>query len=134
MEPPVQLVHDFYGARARRDWDAVAGLLAPDVVWREAGDEDYSGAHRGREAVVELLQKLVEITDGTFRLEPREILGTAEHAAAAVRWQAQRGETHVAGYDLAVRIAAGQIAEAWFFPDGYDGEALRAVFSFGARG
>jgi hypothetical protein len=34
------------------------------------------------------------------------------------------------GYDLAVyRIADGELAEAWFFPDGFDPEALTAVFS-----
>jgi hypothetical protein len=30
------------------------------------------------------------------------------------------------------RIADGQIAEAWFFPDGFDPEALSEVFSFAA--
>jgi uncharacterized protein len=132
MDAKVQTIRDFYAARDRRDWHAVRELLAEDVVWREKdGSTDYAGAHCGRETVAELLAKLVEVTGGTFVLEPREIISTAEHVAAAVRWRADRAGTQVGGNDLAVyRIADGQIAEAWFFPDGYDPQALNQVFSF----
>ena len=127
-------VLDFYDARARRDWEAVRALLAPDVIWHEsAGNVDYSGAHHGRETVVGLLAKFIEITDGTFALEPRKLICTAEHVAASVRWRAERTGTHVEGNDLAVyRVMQDQIAAAWFFPDGFDPEALAKVFSFAA--
>jgi hypothetical protein len=39
-------------------------------------------------------------------------------------------EGRFAGYDLAVfRVADGTIAEAWFFPDGFDLDELSEVFS-----
>jgi ketosteroid isomerase-like protein len=127
-----RIVRDFYAARARRDWEAVRGLLASDVIWRETDrDQDYSGDHRGRDTVAALLEKFVEITGGTFTLEPARVICTAEHVAASVRWRAERNGRQVEGNDLAVfRIKGGQIAEAWFFPDGYDPEALAEVFSF----
>jgi ketosteroid isomerase-like protein len=136
MEAKEGIVRDFYAARARRDWDAVRDLLAEDVVWRETdGSPDYSGDHHGREAVAELLAKLLEVTGGTFALEPRNVISTAEHVAATVRWRADRSGAHVEGNDLAVyRIAGGRIAEAWFFQDGYDPEALNQVFSFAGSG
>ena len=128
-----RVVRDFYDARARRDWDAVRELLAPNVVWRETEGDDYAGDHHGREAVTELLERFVEITAGTFTLEPEGMISTAEHVAASVRWRAQRGGVAVDGYDLAVfRIEDAMIAEAWFFPDGFDPEALNRVFSFAA--
>jgi ketosteroid isomerase-like protein len=132
MDAKEHVVRDFYAARDRRDWQAVRELLAEDVVWRETdGNEDYAGDHHGRERVVELLAKLVEVTGGTFTLEPIEVISTAEHVAAAVRWRAARGGTQVEGNDLAVyRIRDRQIAEAWFFQDGYDPQALGQVFSF----
>lgn len=132
MDAKERVVRDFYAARDRRDWHAVRGLLAADVVWRETdGNEDYAGDHHGRDTVGELLTKLVEITAGTFTLEPRQFISTDEHVAASVRWRAERSGTQVEGNDLAVyRIAEGQIAEAWFFQDGYDAQALRQVFSF----
>jgi ketosteroid isomerase-like protein len=134
MDTKERIVRDFYAARKRRDWDAVRALLTPDVIWRESdGNLDYSGAHHGRDTVAALLAKFVEITGGTFALEPRELICTAEHVAANVRWRAERSGTHVEGNDLAVyRIRNGQIAGAWFFPDGFDPEALAEVFSFAA--
>jgi ketosteroid isomerase-like protein len=95
-----QLISDFYAARARRDWVAVRELLATDVIWHEAGDEDYSGDHRGRDAVTALLQQLVEVTDGSFRLEPLDFIATAEHVATNARWSAERRGTRVKGNDL----------------------------------
>lgn len=134
MNERERVVHDFYVARGRRDWNAVRMLLASDVIWRENdGNLDYSGAHRGRDAVVALLAKFTEITGGTFVLEPQVLISTAEHVAATVRWRAERDGTHVEGNDLAVyRVTNGQIAEASFFPDGFDPEALAEVFSFAA--
>ena len=134
MDRKEQLVRDFYAARERRDWGAVKEMLAPDVGWHEAGQEDYSGQHRGREEVTCLLEKLVEVTNGTFTLAPRGFIVTAEHVAANVRWSARRDGRRVEGNDLAVyRIADGRIAGAWFFDDGFDPEALSYVFSFSAR-
>ncbi len=134
MDVMERVVRDFYAARERRDWAAVRGLLAPDVIWREKdGNQNYSGDHNGRDTVAALLARLVETTGGTFTLEPKELICTAEHVAANVRWRAERSGTHVEGNDLAVfRIADGQIAEAWFFADGFDPQALSEVFSFAA--
>jgi uncharacterized protein len=136
MDEKERIVREFYAARARRDWDAVAGLLTSDVVWRESdGNLDYSGDHHGRETVATLLARFDEITEGTFALEPRQVICTAEHVATNVRWRAERSGTQVEGNDLAVyRIANAQIAGAWFFPDGFDPEALAEVFSFTASG
>ncbi|WP_165975495.1 nuclear transport factor 2 family protein [Actinomadura rubrisoli] len=125
------LVRDFYAARARRDWDAVAALLVGDIAWHEPGAEDYSGSHHGLDAVLRLLKRLVEVTEGTFSLEPTDFITTSEHTATNARWTASRGGVRVEGNELAVfRIADARIAEAWFHPDGYDPEALSAVFSF----
>ena len=134
MDANERIVRDFYAARDRHDWDTVRGLLAPDVIWRERdGNLDYSGHHHGRDTVAALLAKFIEITGGTFVLEPRQVICTAEHVAANVRWRAERSGTHVEGNDLAVyRITNGQIAEASFFPDGFDPEALAEVFAFAA--
>jgi ketosteroid isomerase-like protein len=132
MDAKERLIRRFYEARSRRDWTAVRELLAPDVVWHELGPEqDYSGVHRGRDRVTPLLERLVGVTGGSFSLEPVSAITTAEHVAISVRWHAERGGRQVDGYDLAVfRIAGGKIAEAWFFPDGFDPEALTEVFSF----
>ncbi len=135
MDAKADLVQAFYDARARRDWLAVRAMLAEDVAWHELGpQQDYSGDHHGREEVAGLLESLVSLTEGTFSLEPVAFVATAEHVAASVRWSATRAGRRAEGSDLAVfRIADGKIAEAWFFPDGFDLDALTEVFSAGSH-
>lgn len=132
MDANQQVVRDLYAARQRRDWEAVSALLAEEVAWREGtGEQDYSGDHHGRDTVAQLLEKLDAITGGTFTLELEATISTANYAAAAVGWHAERSGTRADGNELAVfRIAGGQIAEAWFFADDNDPQVLRAVFSF----
>jgi ketosteroid isomerase-like protein len=128
-----EVVRAFYDARDRRDWDAVEARLAPDAVWHEpADDTDYAGDHHGVAAVLALLQRLVEVTEGSFRLEPTAAVASDDHVAVRVVWQAERAGRTSEGLEIAVyRVLDGRVAEAWFFPDGYDPEALRTVFAFG---
>jgi uncharacterized protein len=67
-----RLIRNLYDARARRDWDAVGAALADEVGWHEPGEEDHSGDFRGRDEVVALLRKLVDVTEGTFRLSLKD--------------------------------------------------------------
>jgi ketosteroid isomerase-like protein len=124
-------IRDLYDARSRRDWGAVRALLAEDIVWHEPGEEDYSGDYRGRDDVVGLLEKLVEVTEGTFQLAPQTFLNSEEYSAVLVRWWAERGGRRSEGNEIAVyRFRDGTIAEAWFHPDGYEQESLSAVFGY----
>ncbi|TDB79930.1 nuclear transport factor 2 family protein [Actinomadura sp. KC216] len=124
------IIRAFYTARSTSDTKALRALLTPDVRWHEPGDEDYSGTHEGRETVLKLLEDLHQATNGTFTLRPTGFLTTDEHVVAKIRWSATRGETHVAGNEIAIyRITEGKIAEAWFHVDGYDPDALSEVFA-----
>ena len=131
MDPKERAIRALYDARSRRDWDAARVLFAEEIAWHEPGEEDYSGDHRGRDEVVGLLQKLVELTEGTFQLVPEAFLNSVEHSAVLVRWWAERRERRSEGNEIAVyRFRDGAIAEAWFHPDGYEQDALSAVFGY----
>jgi ketosteroid isomerase-like protein len=128
VDPNERAIRDLYHARAQRDWDAVEAMLAEDIVWHEQSEEDYSGDYRGRREVVELLQKLVAVTGGAFQLVPEAFLNSVEHSAVLVRWSTERTGTGSEGQEIVVyRLRAGDIAEAWFHPDGCEPEALSAV-------
>jgi ketosteroid isomerase-like protein len=131
MDTKEQAIRDLYAARARRDWDAVRALLADEVGWHEPGDEDHSGDHRGRDDVVALLEKLVDVTEGTFQLEPVVFLNSVEYSAVLVHWAAERDGLWSEGNEIAVyRFANGKIAQVWFYVDGYEPEAFSSVFRF----
>lgn len=131
MDTNERAIRELYDARARRDWDTVRSLLADEVGWHEPGEEDHSGDYRGREEVVELLQKLVAVTEGTFQLEPEAFLNLAEHSAVLVRWWAERQGRRSDGYEIAVyRFRAGRIAQVWFYNEPSEAEAFSAVFAY----
>jgi ketosteroid isomerase-like protein len=131
MDNKEQVIRDLYAARARRDWRVVRALLADEVGWHEPGEEDHSGDYRGRDEVVALLQKLVDVTEGTFQLEPVAFLNSAEHSAVLVRWAAERDGLQSKGNEIAVyRFADGKVAQVWFYVDGYEPNAFSVVFAF----
>ena len=131
MDTKEQAIRDLYAARGRRDWDAVRALFAAEIGWHEPGEEDHSGDFRGLDEVVALLQKLDDVTEGTFQLEPVEFLNSTEHSAVLVHWAAERDELRSEGNEIAVyRFADGKIAQVWFYVDGYEPESFSAVFRF----
>jgi uncharacterized protein len=131
VDPKERAIRELYDARARRDWDAVRDLLGEEVGWHEPGEEDHSGDYRGRHEIIELLKKLVGVTEGTFQLVPEAFLNSAEHSAVFVRWWAERDSRRSEGNEIAVyRFHNGLIADAWFYVDGYEPEAFSAVFAF----
>jgi ketosteroid isomerase-like protein len=126
-----QAIRTLYEARAQRDWDAVAAVLDDKVGWHEPGEEDHSGDFLGRDEVVELLTKLVVVTEGTFQLEPEGFLNLGQHSAVAVRWWAERDGRRSDGNEIAVfRFRDGKIAEAWFYNEPSNVETFSAVFAF----
>lgn len=51
----VELVRSGYAAFARRDFDAISELLAPDVRWHGHDEEDPEGGCRNRGQVIEFI-------------------------------------------------------------------------------
>ena len=98
MERNEQAIREIYATRARRDWAAVRSLLADEVGYHEPGEEDHSGDYRGRDEVVALLEQLVEVSEGTFQLEPEAFLNLQEHSTVRVRWWAERDGRRSEGY------------------------------------
>jgi ketosteroid isomerase-like protein len=124
-----RVIRELYDARARRDWDAVGALFVDEVGWHEPGEEDRSGDVRGREEVVSPLRKLVEVTEGTFQLEPEGFLNLTEHSA--LRWSVERHGRRSEGREIAVyQVRDGRIAQVWFYNEPSDAKALSEVFAF----
>jgi tRNA(Leu) C34 or U34 (ribose-2'-O)-methylase TrmL/ketosteroid isomerase-like protein len=124
-----QVVRALYDARASGDLAAVRRLLHPDVEWREpAGEADYTGVHRGPDAVVEGMHRAtLEATGGTFRLELEQTTRHGPLVVCHVRWSATRHGRSMTGREVAVyRIAGGQVVEACFHLD--DPDATDAFF------
>ncbi|MGF1470772.1 MAG: nuclear transport factor 2 family protein [Rubrobacteraceae bacterium] len=114
-----QIVLDLYAARDRGDLEAVRSLLAEDVIWHEPDlDNPHTGDLHGPDSALGMIREAQQITAGTFRLVPREVLDHGEHAVALIDWSAERNGERIEGKEIAFyRVRDGQVVEASFHQD-----------------
>ncbi|HEX9094374.1 MAG TPA: nuclear transport factor 2 family protein [Coriobacteriia bacterium] len=97
------------------DFDAIASLVAEDVVWHVPGDHPLAGDHVGRERVRELLARLGPLG---FTLREHDVFGDDDHVCALSLMGARRE-----GLEVETRVVSvfhfrdGQQTERWFYPD-----------------
>ncbi|CAN5713588.1 nuclear transport factor 2 family protein [soil metagenome] len=117
--PDARLVRDLYEARARNDLDSVRTMLAEDVVWHEPDqDNPHTGDLHGPDAVLGMIREAQRLTDGTFRIAPREVMAHGQHVIALIDWSAERDDKKIEGKEVAVyRVRDGRVAEASFHLD-----------------
>jgi ketosteroid isomerase-like protein len=80
--PNVARIQDGYAAFAKGDFDVLTDLFADNIVWHNGGRNRLTGDYRGREAVFGFFARLMEVTDGTFRIDLHAVLADDEHGVA----------------------------------------------------
>lgn len=113
------IIRRLYEARDRGDLEAVRSMLVEDVVWSEPDlDNPHTGDLHGSEAVLGMIREAQRITNGAFRLIPREVMAHGEHAVALIDWSAERNGERIEGKEVAVyRVRDGKVVEASFHLD-----------------
>ena len=120
--PLGRLIRAFYDARREASRSGDLGLLVPflaaDVRWSEPDVGDHMGFLEGPEAVIDMIGRALEATDGSFELAVSRTVETGSHVAALIVWSARRGGREIEGREMAVyEVHDGRIAAAWFYPD-----------------
>jgi ketosteroid isomerase-like protein len=117
-----------YEAFARGDLVAVEEMFATDAVWHVQRLGQLGGDHRGWPAILTFFGRSMELTEGTFRIEIREVLANDEGAAAAVRSSARRGEQTLDDRQVHLfHMERDKVVEVWQFVG--DGLATEAFWS-----
>jgi uncharacterized protein len=99
------------------DRDTLTELIDEDVVWHVPGSSAMAGDIRGREAVFQFLERLVEVTDGTFVLKEHDVLGSHDHVVALSHMSAVRERGSVSVDVVSVfHFKGGRQQERWFHP------------------
>jgi uncharacterized protein len=114
--PNVQLHRDAYEAFGRGDVEGALADLAEDVVWHIGGRSPIAGDRHGRPEILEFLGQLMQASQGTFRLEVKDICGGDEYVYALVESGgtiAGRDQTDIACH--VHRMRDGRTVESWFF-------------------
>lgn len=92
MPDAVALAERLFTAFASRDAEALARAIAPDAVWRFPGRTgQLAGEHCGREAIFRFLLDVMRLTDGTFHMDRRGLVGDDTTAYAEFVGHGSRG-------------------------------------------
>lgn len=90
------------------DLEALQKEIAADATWTNAGSGPIAGEHRGWDQIVQMLGKLVEISDGTFKTKIVSILANDTQAAAV--------------YDATATVNGKTATHRFFLIDDYDAD------------
>ena len=94
------------------DMGALTGCFSDDVVWRVPGTSVLAKDYRGRDAVFGFFGKLMELTDGTFRVESLDLFANDRGGVFVDRVTAERnGRTLDVRLLLHITIRDGRIVE-----------------------
>ena len=120
----VARIKDGYDAFAKGDFAVLNDLFAEDLLWHEPGRNQLAGDYRGREAVYGFFGKLMEITEGSFRLEVQAVFADDQQGVALVVSSASRDGRSVKINDAHIfHLRDGKVVEFWnasFDPYAYD--------------
>lgn len=117
MRPsPAALVREFYELRKQNDQELLRPRLSPTVRWCEPEVGKHMGVLEGIDAVIDMIQRALATTGGTFSLSVAETVETATQCSAVIAWSADKGGTTITGQEMAVYgFKNGLIEEAYFF-------------------
>jgi hypothetical protein len=100
-----------------RDSEALAQLIADDVVWHVPGGTPLGGEIHGLEALFGCFERLHEVTKGTFTLREHDVLATDDHVVALSDMSSE-----IDGHRVSVKVVSvmhfrdGRQLERWFHP------------------
>jgi uncharacterized protein len=119
--PNEKLVSGGFDAFSKGDVDTLRELFDPDAVWHAPGRGPVSGDHRGVDAILGFVAKVVELTGGTFRVELHDVVANDDHAVAlSVNRGERKGRTLEDKSVIVSHVRNGKIVEIWqFFADQY---------------
>ena len=129
-DPLGRFIRAFYDARrtASRtgDPDLLHPFIAADVRWSEPDVGTHMGVLEGRDAVLDMIRRALDMTGGSFDLRVSSTTETSTHVAASIAWSAVKGSRRIEGQELAVfEVREGRIVAAFFHPgDITDDEAF----------
>jgi ketosteroid isomerase-like protein len=127
--PHATMVRELFAAFRNADVGAIERTIPADAVWRFPGRQgQLAGEHRGRDAILRFLLKVVELTGGTFHLDLIDVVANDRHAVALFEGRGERnGRTLHNPTCLRMRIEDGCVVEVWEFVwDLYDVDAFWA--------
>lgn len=113
----VEMARKGYTAFNEADLAGAMETMADGIVWHVGGDNPLSGEYKGKDAVMEMLARFGQLTEGTYEADVHDILASEEHTIVIGTYTATRkGRTHSSRFvDIIHATPTGQAKEFWRF-------------------
>ena len=113
--PNEDILRQGYEAFSVGDMDTLRGLFTDDAVWHVAGHNQLSGERRGVDAILGYFGEIMEVTNGTFRIDQLVDVLANDDRAVGIHVSAgeKDGQTHHFSEVLVINMRDGKFAEAW---------------------
>ena len=128
-EPSVELHKKGHALVLADDREGMAALVAEDSDWHIAGHRsDAFGVDRRKRATLggdyhgpagffDLIDKLAELSAGTYSFEDIAVMGAGEFSSPLMKVTATRGGAALDSFAVeVVKWRNGQVVEQWFLP------------------
>ena len=113
----IEIAKTYIKAVQTNDQATLGGLIAPDVIWHQPGNNQFSGTHQGMASVGPMLGKMMEVSKGTFAITRADhYMANGDWVAISIEFAGERDGIQLKqpGVDL-IRIAGGKIVEVRLF-------------------
>ena len=113
--PNEAVMREGYAAFSAGDMDTLRGLFTEDAIWHAAGHNRLSGEKRGVDAILGYFGEIMEVTNGTFRIDQLvDVLANDERAVGIQVVAGEKdGQTHHFNDVIVFNMRDGKFAEAW---------------------
>jgi uncharacterized protein len=110
--PNAVLARRGYAAFASGDLDTLRDLMQEDATWHQPGKTAIAGDYIGRDRVFEYFGKIFELSGGTFKADPEDILADDDRAVVIQHTTGTRdGKALDMHHVLVFEIRGGKFAD-----------------------
>ena len=113
----ITILRTVVNAFRERDWDTVYQYWTDDLVIHYDGASPVAGDYRGREEIMTMMNKIDDLTDGTFEVEIHDILGSDDHGVILYHEHAVRNGRRYDWNQIGIyHFRDGKFSEVWLHP------------------
>ncbi len=111
----IEIARKGYQAFNEAHLDEAMATIHDEILWHNGGDNPLTGEFRGKEAVMEMLARFGQLTEGTYEADIHDVLASDEHTVVIGTYTATRhGRTRSARFvDVIHPAADGRAKEFW---------------------
>jgi ketosteroid isomerase-like protein len=112
--PNEDLIRSYVGAFARGDLESARSYLGDDITYHVGGRHPLAGDYHGKDAVLDFFRQRSARTEGTFRVEPHDLLANDAHGVALSNVTVERdGRRYAWNVVTVYHLAQGKVVECW---------------------